>query len=180
MKESLNQLAVRTNIDFNLEYNNVSETFKFIYPNNQSIKTVVYCDNDLSSRLGFGLKREITAEDTSKPVQNLTVKEGSKKSKILSFDTGHVVVTCFNTSSNLTSVSNNQYMASLLADNAGMLTISPCVGEPPSFVPPNFEQDGNNNVPLLCNLLKFNDVGNLVPFQWKTGAYISGILQGKL
>lgn len=180
MKESLNQLAVRTNIDFNLEYNNVSETFKFIYPNNQSIKTVVYCDNDLSSRLGFGLKREITAEDTSKPVQNLTVKEGSKKSKILSFDTGHVVVTCFNTSSNLTSVSNNQYMASLLADNAGMLTISPCVGEPPSFVPPNFEQDGNNNVPLLCNLLKFNDVGDLVPFQWKTGAYISGILQGKL
>ena len=153
---------------FNLEYNNVSETFKFIYPNNQSIKTVVYCDNDLSSRLGFGLKREITVEDTSKPVQNLTVKEGSKKSKILSFDTGHVVVTCFNTSSNLTSVSNNQYMASLLADNAGMLTISPCVGEPPSFVPPNFEQDGNNNVPLLCNLLKFNDVGDLVPFQWKT------------
>jgi hypothetical protein len=60
------------------------------------------------------------------------------------------------------------------------MTITTCRGEAPSFVPPNYEQDGNNNVPLLCNLLKFNDAGDLVPFQWKTGAFVSGVLQGKL
>ena len=108
------------------------------------------------------------------------VERSAEKAKILSFDTGHVIVTCFNTSSNQTSISNNQYMASLLPDSAGMMTISPCLGENPSFVPPNYERDGKNNVPLLCNLLKFNDLGEAVPFQWKTGAYISGILQGKL
>jgi hypothetical protein len=180
LKKSLDSLAEQTNIDFNLEYDVDSETFKFVFPNNPAIKTVFFCDNELSSRLGFGLKREVTEENVARAVPNPVVKESAKKSKILSFDTGHVIVTCFNTSSNLTSISNNQYMASLLADNAGMMTISPCVGEVSSFVPPNFEQDGNNNVPLLCNLLKFNDAGDLVPFQWKTGAYVSGVLQGKL
>ena len=180
LKKKLNRLSEQTNIDFNIEYDVREEIFKFIFPSNPGLKTVFKCDNDLSVRLGYGLKREITSGDVAKAVPNLVVKESAKKAKILSFDTGHVVVTCFNTSSNLTSVSNNQYIASLLPDNAGMMTISPCVGENPSFVPPNYEVDGNNNVPLICNLMKFNNEGNLIPFQWKTGAYISGILQGKL
>jgi hypothetical protein len=180
VKTVLDRLADETNIDFNIEYNVANETFKFVFGDNPAIKTVVYCDNDLSYRLGYGLKREIGETDVSTPVQDMNIKESAKKARIISFDTGHVVVTCFNTSSNLTSVSNNQYMASLLADNAGMMTITTCRGEAPSFVPPNYEQDGNNNVPLLCNLLKFNDAGDLVPFQWKTGAFVSGVLQGKL
>ena len=180
LKKSIDNLSDQTNIDFGLDYNNTSETFKVIFPNNTGIKTTVYCDTDFSSRLGYGAQREINASDISVSVKNVIDKSASK-AKVLSFDTGHVIVTCFNTSSNQTSISNNQYMASLLPDNAGMMTISPCVGEEvPTFVPPNYEQDGQNNVPLLCNLLKFNDLGEPVPFQWKTGAYISGILQGKL
>lgn len=180
LKVALDKLAEETNVDFDVVYDGTSEIFKFVFPTNSAIKTVVHCDNDLSYRLGYGLKREINEADGSAPVADMSIKESAKKARILCFDTGHVVVTCFNTSSNLTSVSNNQYMASLLADNAGMLTMGGCVGEAPSFAPPNYEQDGNNNVPLLCNLLKFNDAGDLVPFQWKTGAFVSGVLQGKL
>lgn len=180
LKKSVNKLAQETNIDFNIEYNTTSEIFKFVFPVNTGIKTVLHCDTDFSSRLGYGVKREIANTDTSVSVKN-TIDKSAAKAKVLSFDTGHVIVTCFNTSSNQTSISNNQYMASLLPDNAGMMTISPCLGNDiPTFVPPNFEQDGQNNVPLLCNLLKFNDLGDPVPFQWKTGGYISGILQGKL
>lgn len=180
LKKSFDTLADETNIDFNLDYNKGNETFKFVFPTNTGIKTIVHCDTDFSSRLGYGVKREISANDVAKSIKT-TVDKSASKAKVLSFDTGHVIVTCFNTSSNQMSISNNQYMASLLPDNAGMMTISPCLGEDiPTFVPPNFEQDGQNNVPLLCNLLKFNDLGQPVPFQWKTGAYISGILQGKL
>ena len=105
-------------------------------------------------------------------------KESAAKSKVLCFDTGHVVVTCPNTSSNLTSVSNNQYLASLFPMGAGILEMPPPQSDVSFVVPPSFE--GGDSVHLKCHLWKFDDAGHMVPFQWLTGSVVSGVLRGKL
>ena len=179
LKKMIDSLTNQTNIQFDVVYDSTEEKFQFKFTTNDAIKTTLFCVTDLSNRLGFGVKREINATDVSTPVKNV-IEKSSEKAKILAFDTGHVIITCFNTSSNQTSISNNQYMASLLPDHSGIMTISPCYGEYPNFIPPNYEHNNQNTVPLLCNMLKFNDIGEPVLFQWKTGAYISGILQGKV
>ena len=177
LQKYLDQMSKETNIDFSISYNKVTGLFAFQWPNNPKIAVKVVADAELFERLGFGLVTEI---DKSNVATRFVVgdKESAAKSKVLCFDTGHVVVTCPNTSSNLTSVSNNQYLASLFPMGAGILEMPPPQSDVSFVVPPSFE--GGDSVHLKCHLWKFDDAGHMVPFQWLTGSVVSGVLRGKI
>ena len=176
-------LAEETNVEFSINYNEQSEKFSFNFPSSVSnglVSTKFTADTELCQRLGFGFINQITATNTSEPVK-IGVDATSSKAITLVFDTGHVVVTCYNTSSNLASIGNNQFMASLFPDQAGAMIFNASLGHtPPTVLPPTFEGGQTDSVPLLCQLRKFNDAGDLVYLNWKAGAFLSGVLCGKV
>ena len=176
-KTFLENLSKDTNIEFSIDYNKLSGLFSFRWPNNPNITVKLVGEAELFERLGFGLVTDI---DKNSVATKFVVgeKESAAKANVLCFDTGHVVVTCPNTSSNLTSISNNEYLASLLPMGSGILEMPPLQSDFSSVVPPSFE--GGESVQFKCHLWKFDDAGNMVPFNWLTGSFISGVLRGKI
>ena len=176
-KTFLEKMSKDTNIDFSIDYNKLTGLFSFRWPSNPKVSVKLVGEAELLERLGFGLVTEI--DKSSVPTKFVVgEKESATKSKVLCFDTGHVVVTCPNTSSNLTSVSNNEYLASLLPMGSGILEMPPLQPDFSAVIPPSFE--GGENVQFKCHLWKFDDAGQMVPFNWLTGSFISGVLKGKI
>ena len=175
----LDTMSKETNVTFGLTYSNTTGLFGFQFPSNPEIRVTMSGDPELFQRLGFGLVAEIDKNSVA-TVFKVGQKETAVRSKVLVFDTGHVVVTCQNTSSNLSSVSNNYFMASLLPMGVGYLELQPCKEDFPCVVPPPFEGGSGDSLALKCHLWKFDDAGVLVPFKWVTGGNISGVLRGKV
>ena len=170
-------MSKETNIDFSINYNKLTGLFSFQWPSNPKISIKLIGEAELLERLGFGLVTEIDKSSVSTKFV-VGEKESATKSKVLCFDTGHVVVTCPNTSSNLTSISNNEYLASLLPMGSGILEMPPLQPDFSAVIPPSFE--GGESVQFKCHLWKFDDAGQMVPFNWLTGSFISGVLKGKI
>ena len=176
-KTFLENMSKETNIDFSINYNKLTGLFSFQWPSNPKISIKLIGEAELLERLGFGLVTEIDKSSVSTKFV-VGEKESATKSKVLCFDTGHVVVTCPNTSSNLTSISNNEYLASLLPMGSGILEMPPLQPDFSAVIPPSFE--GGESVQFKCHLWKFDDAGQMVPFNWLTGSFISGVLKGKI
>lgn len=179
LKLYLDTLSKETNINFSISYTNATGLFAFQFPDHPAVQVTMKGDPELFQRLGYGLVAEINSDSVSK-VFKVGQKDSESKAKILVFDTGHVVVTCQNTSSNLTSLTNNEFLASLFPMGVGCLELALCREDFPCVVPPIFEGGSGDSVPLYCHLWKFDDAGRLVPFKWVTGATISGVLRGKV
>ncbi len=178
-KTMLEKIAKETNVDLNVSYGKTTGIFTFQWPTNSKINVELSGDPELYQRLGFGLVNEVNKNSVS-TVFKIGDKESASKSKVLCFDTGQVVVTCQNTSSNLTSVSNNEYLLSLLPMGIGVMEMPPLTHDYLSIVPPAFEGGQQDTVPFHCRLWKFDDMGKMVPFSWNIGAVISGVLKGKV
>ena len=180
LKKLMDDQIDLSNVEFTLNYNQNTETFNFVFPAaTSSINIKLVTEPDLCQRLGFGYTKEILNTTPVVPAKIGKTETGAM-AKTLVFDTGHVVVTCFNTSSNLTSVGNNQFLASLFPDQGGSMSTGLWSGQFPSVVPPSFEGGQSDSISFLCQLRKFNDNGQLVPLDWKTGAFVSGVLCGKV
>ena len=178
-KAVLESVSKETNVEFGLNFGKASGLFAFQWPSNRKINVEMSGDPELFQRLGFGLVGGIDKNSASTEFK-IGDKESASKSKILCFDTGQVVVTCQNTSSNLTSISNNEYLNSLLPMGIGVLEMPTLQQDFVSVVPPAFEGGQEDTVPFNCRLWKFDDTGKMVPFNWTVGSVVSGVLRGNL
>ena len=112
--------------------------------------------------------------------QVTSTKEIQNKARTLIFDTGHVVCSALNISSNLSITRNHTYLASLLPF-ANILELPQAqIQFQNAVVPLDFEGGQVDFVRLHCLLQKFNQLGQLDTFFWPTGAYVSGILRGRV
>ena len=175
----LDNLANETNVDLSLNYGKTTGIFSFQWPTNKKVNVELSGDPELFQRLGFGLVSEVNRNSISKEFK-IGDKESASKAKVLCFDTGQIVVTCQNTSSNMTSVSNNEYLVSLVPVGVGVMEMPPLTLDYLSIVPPAFEGGREDTVPFNCRLWKFDDRGKMVPFSWNIAATVSGVLKGKV
>jgi hypothetical protein len=178
-KTVLENISKETNVDLSLTLGKTNGVFAFQWPTNRKINVEMSGDPELFQRLGFGLVGGIDRNSVATEFK-IGDKESASKSKVLCFDTGQVVVTCQNTSSNLTSISNNEYLNSLLPMGIGVMEMPPLQPDYVSVVPPAFEGGQADTVPFNCRLWKFDDTGKMVPFNWNIGSVVSGVLRGKL
>ena len=176
-KSMLAKISQETNVDFGVSYSKTTGIFTFQWPSNRKIQVELSGDQELYQRLGFGLVSEVNRNSVSKEFK-IGDKESASKSKVLCFDTGQIVVTCQNTSSNLTSVSNNEYLVSLVPTGVGVMEMPILTHDYLSIVPPAFEGGQQDTVPFNCRLWKFDDSGKMVPFNWNIGSVVSGVLKG--
>ena len=178
-KSMLENIAKETNVELGMNYGKSTRIFTFQWPSNPKIQVELSGDPELYQRLGFGLVSEVNKN--SVPTEfKVGDKETANKAKVLCFDTGQIVVTCQNTSSNLTSVSNNEYLVSLVPMGIGVMEMPPLTHDYLSVVPPAFEGGQEDTVPFNCRLWKFDDNGKMVPFGWNIAAVVSGVLKGKV
>ena len=178
-KTLLETLSNETNVELSLSYGKTTGIFTFQWPSNRKINVELSGDPELFQRLGFCLVNEVNKNSVSTEFK-IGDKESSSKSKVLCFDTGQIVVTCQNTSSNLTSISNNEYLVSLVPMGVGVMEMPSLNHDYISIVPPAFEGGEGDTVPFKCRLWKFDDNGKMVPFSWNIAAVVSGVLRGKV
>ena len=172
------QVSEETNVRLSLKYDKPANMFKINFPANPNVFSKLTGEVDLFSRLGYGAVTEV--DKNSKSVAQVAqTKEISNKAKILCLDTGQVVVSALNVSSNL-SITGHTYLGSLFPQASMLEMPAAQIQYQNSVVPLDFEGGQVNAVPFHCLLQKFNQLGQLSPFVWPTGAYVSGILRGKV
>ena len=105
-----------------------------------------------------------------------------EKSQAIAYDTSLIVVTEANTKANTTAGLNEKAIAMLYPTNIGTLELSEidfCHSSPTMIKVDlnNFYYD-TTTIPMSFNLSRFLDNGQLVKFEWKTGAFVYGLLRG--
>ena len=173
----LRQASSKLNVELDLTYNAVTKLFAVQWPGNASVQVRLTGDPRLFETLGYGNVRFIDKTSGATPF-TVTSKETSTKTKILCFDTGHVILTCPHTESKLSSISSNQYVTSLFPLASGVMQMPSDAAAVTHVVPPDLQHSNDDRVLLECRLTRFNDRSDLVPFNWICGASIFGLLIG--
>jgi hypothetical protein len=177
VSRAIRKLSDASNLQFNLTLSDTK--FNLSFPENPNIVAALNVPVDLAFRLGYGFITQITKELVSQAKPDVyDANNTASKARALVYDTAQVIVTMDNTSSNLNSVTGDLTMASLYATHTGSLEILPGFVGLPTMVKLPFYASGTNKIPVSFQLSRFNDDDTLMPFQWKTGAYIYGTLRG--
>lgn len=173
---SISALAKRMNLNFSLEHEEVDKKFRLVFPDSTSgIKINMRVAPYVANLLGYGHVNYITADMTNKsyPDPDIQINNVEAISKVLVYDTGMVVVSLDQQASQQTHQFTNTVMAILESDDAGVMTTRPGMEfarVPVSHFNPNLE----------FVLSRFNETNEPMPLGWKVGAYIRGVLVGKV
>ena len=127
---------------------------------------------DLSKRLGFGEKERIRKDDVSLPIPVSDNKEYSEKARTLVFDTSMVAITMDHKASYYTMGIGDELMTILYPKVPGVLESLPSIAP---FVTPSHHRDE-----LTFSLWRYSEDDKPIPLSWKVGAYLSGVLIGKV
>ncbi len=96
----------------------------------------------------------------------------------LCYDTGIVLCTLDQASSNATSGAMDYLMASLLPQSSGIMEMDKCGLEELPGVFRNLPSGFGSRIPFKFQLLRIYDNQELPKFAWKRGAWIYGMLKG--
>ena len=178
VQKVIDKFALWSNWDLNFKYTSSNYTFVFNFPNNDAVRARLYVTPALAFRLGYGLVRHIDATSRPETKPEVTdIKELTKMALALVFDTGLVVVSLNNSSSNTTSNIDNLFMADLDPQPPGVLKMIGC--DPTSLVQvPSYMTGSGASAAVSFVLSRFNEQGKPEPFAWKTGGYVNGVLTG--
>ncbi len=177
-------LSDLANINLSIHYDEGTKKFTFIFPPN--LQFAIGIDTALAWRMGYGIVSKISELNaTSDKVDDeINLTHTLKKSRALCYDTGVVIVSDWNTSSNTFSGSDHHYMASLYPQYAGTLEmVAPRVTMPGKYPPrvsfPATVSGGESKkVPFTFKLSRFLDDGTKIDLVWLIGAYVNGVLTG--
>jgi hypothetical protein len=178
ISKALDNLSTATNLKFNLTY--AAPQFSLSFPENTNINASLNVPVDLAFRLGYGFVTQIKNTSVAEPKPDrFDTSNTATKARALVYDTGQVIVTMENTSSNLNSVTGDIVVATLYPTPQGSLEMLTSFLPRPMVKLPFFAS-GTSTIPVTFRLSRFNDDETLMPFVWKTGAYLSGTLRGTL
>jgi hypothetical protein len=180
VSKAFEKLSKASHLTFRLTFVPGTNTFNVSFPENTNINAALNVPIDLAFRLGYGFITQITKDSVSqaKP-DSFDANNTASRARALVYDTLQVIVTMDNTSDNLNSVTDDICVATLYPTHQGSLEMlrlgfrhQPTMVKLPSYA------SGSNLIPVSFQLSRFNDDESLIPFQWKTGAYVSGTLRG--
>jgi len=176
--ESVKKLSSHCNMNVTLEYNKTTKTFKFVFPINPVVETVVTLPAPMSHQLGYG--REVTRITKDLVSQAKSAEFGThlgeleRNSRSVVYDIGLAIVLLEDTTSLQTVLFQNKVMAVLEPLFDGTMTINQR-GNPSTKV-----YASSFAVPQLTFILsRFSEDMKPVPIALPVGAYIQGSLLGK-
>lgn len=181
LSNNLKALSLELNITFSMAYNDTEKKFWFAYPNSQDLDVAVECEPQLAHRMGYGMETEINKH--MKPLamgDKTNMEDALKLALALVYDTGLVVCTLDQASSNNASGSLDQYMAALFPRQSGVLAKAEAFFQS-SEVPmalPQVMSGAGGKVPVQFRLLRSYNDQTMSDFAWSCDAYIEGVLCG--
>jgi len=170
--------ANELNVVFSLEFDESERKFKFVFPSSSQILLSLFLQKpELSLRMGYFytnvIDKYLAARDV-RDVQAANVADAFKKCAALCFDTGIVLCTLDQFSSNTTSGALDFYMASLFPRPSGVMEMDK--SGPGVFL---LSPSGSSSVvPFKFRLLRIYDNQEIRNFAWNDGAWIYGMLRG--
>lgn len=185
IKAVLELIGTQCNLRTGFEYDKIKKIFKFTFPENVNITSLkIMIPTELAQRLGYGLVSAISRRNAQgQPVLDKPdVKDAHEKAMALSYDTGIVVISDNNTSSNTTSGIFEHSMANLYPTVDGQMVIpsSDICNNPPTMKISTHFTESNEFIPITFKLSRFLEHNKLVNLIWKVGAYVTGNLKGIL
>lgn len=171
---AISQLAKKMNLDFTLVHDATGKKFTLVYPDATGVQLNLRVPTYISHKLGYGHVSVIKPHmhNDSYP-EEVEIKNVEAIAKVLAYDTGMVVISLDQQASKQTHQFTNLVMAILESDDAGVMTTK--TGLEFSKVPISYF-----NPNLQFELSRFNENNQPMPLGWKVGAYIRGVLVGKV
>lgn len=174
--DGVNNIAKWSNWNFSFRYDVTDHKFKFGFPNNSDLRATLYVSQALALRMGYGMVRSIESQSEPQSILEIRdIKESSKMALALVLDTGLVIVSVKDLSSNTTSNIENQFMASLEPKHPGILKMKACETNVGVFVP-YYKTGSGAYSNIQFELFRFNEHGQPIKFAWKIGATVMGVL----
>lgn len=172
---NLRSLAFTINLDIRLEHVTEEKKFKIIFPASPGIRVNLRVPTYIGHKLGYGHSDVIKSSMTngSYPADDVTSEPILSKAQVLVYDAGMVVVSLDERGSQQTHQFSTTFMAILEAHESGVLTTKPGI-EMPRVPVSQFNKD------MKFVLSRFNENNEPIPLGWKDGAYIRGVLVGKV
>jgi hypothetical protein len=173
----LTKLSRSMNFYLNLQYNQETKKFNFVFPNNPNISVRIYITPPMFGLLGFDPSYGESIDQRSVAIAiktNVNTEDLQKKALALVYDTGMVAVDLYEQSSHLSSHSGTTLMATLHPREDGTLQNRIYFADVPRvFV-------SNTNPNLKFKLYRFDDTNQKSELGWPVGAYVFGTLTGKV
>jgi len=152
--------------------------FFFNLPMSDNLSVIIICHPEVSLRLGFGLETHIVRGMQAQPLTvDNTILEAQTKALAVVYDTGPIICTLDNISSNTTSGADAQFMAALYPHISGTLSM-PESGRAHAVHLNILKQSTSAFVPITFRLLRIYDNEKSDNFTWIHNAYIYGIFSG--
>jgi len=170
------------NVKFSFGYNEDERQFYFSLPQSDNLSVIVSCLPDFAIRLGFGPVNFIKVGMQALPqkLPDDPILQAQRKALALVYDTGPIVCTLDQVSSNTTSGAEDQTMAVLYPHMSGTLSMpeSECSCKANAVRLHVLTQSNAALVPITFRLLRIYDDEKTANFLWKDDAFVYGCLQG--
>ena len=181
LQEYFKQTSQATNTVFSISYDVPKKQFVFNFPESDKVAVSIKCEPDFANRLGFGYVATITKGMQSLPQDDPgNIFDAKKKALTVVYDTGPILCTLDQMSSNTTSGALDQNMAALYPHESGILSmpqsVCSCSSNLTTIHP--LTQASAAYVPVTFRLLRIYEDQSISDFAWKCKAYIYGVLQG--
>jgi hypothetical protein len=180
------RLSQSFNLKLSLAYNTDDKKFVLTFPDATNVTVYLNCEPEFSHRLGFGYQSVIIkgmkaqAQKTATPGAN-NGSDAQKKSTVLVYDTGPIICSLEQMSSNTTSGSIFQTMASLYPRSSGTLSMptSTLVAISSAFPLAITSHSAKRGyVPVTFRLSRIYDNQSTSDFVWTCDANVFGVLVG--
>jgi hypothetical protein len=170
-----------TNTVFAFGYDKPNKKFVFNFPDSDQVGVIIQCEPEFAHRLGFGTNTIIMKGMQALPQEDrYSIFDAKKKALTVVYDTGPILCTLDQMSSNTTSGALDHYMAALYPHNSGILCMPQSVCSCSSNLTPIYAKTlaSAAHVPITFRLLRIYEDQSISDFAWKCNGYIYGVLQG--
>lgn len=178
LKNVFTTASSNLNIMFSFGFNPITQTFYFNFPDSDNASIKIACVPDFALRLGYGQETFIVkGMQASTQKKENTIMDAHYKALAVAYDTGLVICTLDNTSSNTTSGSDNEFMTALYPQMSG-LVVMPEGGISHALHLNVLRQSTAAFVPITFRLLRIYEDEKCANFKWNHDAYVYGTLTG--
>ncbi len=186
LNAKIQECADELNVNFSLKYDESKKKFLFSFPSSKDriVLSLFLQKPELSLRMGYFHTNLIQKESEAHKVKDsggsdvVSETEACNKCKALCFDTGIVLCTLDQMSSNTTSGVLDVCLASLFPHKSGVMQMARYIScLPPGVVLTSFS-GSSAMVPFTFRLLQIYDNQEICKFAWKEGAFVDGTLMG--
>jgi len=178
-KFKLTSRALNTN--FSIGFDKPNKKFFFTFPQSDLVGVIIQCEPEFAHRLGFGSQTVIVKGMEALPQEDrYSIFDAKKKALTVVYDTGPILCTLDQMSSNTTSGALDHYMAALYPHESGILAMPQSVCSCSSNLTSiNAKTHASAaHVPITFRLLRIYEDQSIADFNWKCNCYVYGVLQG--